>query len=193
LNCKPMPIKSAIMLVVFMLIAAGADSTMAATLKDETLLTPLPKDFKVGFQTERGQMVISEFVPKDETVANWSRMITVQIFHVLKHFDPDTFASGMGKQWKAACAQGEVQKAKDGKENGYNFSLWIFTCPLNPQTQKPENMWLKTISGADSLYSVQYAYRKELNKEMIGPAVDYLRQVMACDNRRSDSPCPKGM
>jgi hypothetical protein len=33
-------------------------------------------------------------------------------------------------------------------------------------------MWLKATSDADSLYSVQYAYRRALTEELIGPAME---------------------
>jgi hypothetical protein len=54
-------------------------------------------------------------------------------------------------------------------------------------------MWLKATSGADSLYIVQYAYRRALDKELIGPAMDYLKRVSVCDARRADRACPAGM
>ncbi len=159
-------------------------------LQDENILTPLPSGFKVAFRTVKGQMTLSEYIPEQETVDDWSRMITVQIFHGMKRDNPDRLAIGLGKLWKSNCADGDAQKIGEGVENGYSFSLWMFTCHLNPNTKKPENMWFKVISGEDALYSVQYAYRKELSKELIGPAVEYLQRVAVCDTRRADRPCP---
>lgn len=172
---------------------AACPSSVVAALQNENLLTPLPSGFKVGFATENSRVTMHEFVPVGETVDDWSRMVTAQIFLGLNNVDPDRFANRLAARWKSGCAGGEAQKIRSGIENGYNFSLWIFTCPLNPGTKKPENMWLKAISGADSLYSVQYAYRRELSKDLIEPAMEYLRKVMVCDTRRADRPCPRGM
>jgi hypothetical protein len=177
------------------LLCTFAASTILATaaLVDETLLTPLPTGFKVGFSTEKGRMTMQEFVPAGETVDAWSSMVTVQVFHGMTNADPDGFAGALGERWKSACPDGSAQKLQSGVENKYPYSLWMFTCPLNPGTRQPENMWQKVIRGADSLYSVQYAYRREVTKELIVPAMEYLRKVAVCDNRHADRACPRGM
>ena len=177
---------------VLLAMATCALSAMAA-LVDETLLTPLPAGFKLGFSAEKGRMTMQEYVPTGETVDAWSSMITVQVFHGMTNADPDRFASALGERWKSVCADGSAGKLQSGAENKYPYSLWMFTCPLNPETRQPENMWQKVISGADSLYSVQYAYRKEVGKELIVPAMEYLRKVAVCDNRHADRACPRGM
>jgi hypothetical protein len=54
-------------------------------------------------------------------------------------------------------------------------------------------MFLKTISGKDSFYDVQYAYRRAATAEMVTPAVRYLSTVRACDTRLPARRCPPGM
>ena len=49
---------------------------------------------------------------------------------------------------------------------------------------------MKVISGADALYSVQYAYRRALADDLAGPATAYLHRVTACDTRDASHPCP---
>jgi hypothetical protein len=51
-----------------------------AQLKDENLLAPMPAGFKVGYQGSNKGLVMQEFVPANETVENWSEMVTAQIF-----------------------------------------------------------------------------------------------------------------
>jgi hypothetical protein len=126
-------------------------------------------------------------------VENWSRLITVQIFHGHANASPDAFADRLATGWKSACAGGQDQKVRDGNENGYPIVVWLYVCPLNPATHKPETMWLKAISGSDSLYAVQYAAREAPSKEMVTPAMEFLRQVMVCDTRRPDRPCPASL
>jgi hypothetical protein len=178
--------------LVLFAMTAGACAAMAA-LRNENLLTPLPDGFKVGFHDANERQSIVEYVPQAETVDDWSRLVTVQIFYGTKDADPDAFAGNLGKKWMSACVGGGARKVTAGAENGYPFSLWMYDCALNPQTHKPETMWLKAMSGADSLYSVQYAARRALSKELIGQAMDYLKRVSLCDARRADRPCPKGM
>jgi hypothetical protein len=184
---------TALCLTLIFFAAVSTPWPASAALQDENLLAPLPAGFKVGFRTTKALMDMSEFVPTDETVDDWSSMITVQIFHNMHMYNPETFATNMSEKWKSACTGGSAQKIRNDIENGYPISLWMFLCPLNPQTKKPENMWLKVISGQDSLYAVQYAYRKELAKELITPAMQYLRQPIVCDTRTADHPCPAGM
>jgi hypothetical protein len=174
-------------------LAAFAAPSMpsAAALQDENLLVSIPNGFQIGKQGDNGPMTGAEYIPQGETVSDWSRMVTVQVFHNMKRFDSNQFAEGVKRQWLAACPGSEVVKSKDGQENGYPFSLWVFACPLNPKTGKPENMFAKFISGNDSFYSIQYAYRSALTKDIIPPTMTYLGGVQACDSRLPDRPCPK--
>jgi hypothetical protein len=174
-------------------VLAASCPSFAGALTQENLIAPLPAGFHVGKQGDAGPMMLAEFIPVGETVQDWSRMVTVQVFHNLHGVDPDGFAEGVKTRWLAACAGSDVRKVKDGVENGYRFSLWIFACPLNTGTGRPENMFTKITSGADSLYSVQYAYRSALTPDLIPPAMQYLRTVLVCDTRLPDRPCPPGM
>ena len=138
-------------------------------------------------------MLGAEYVPHGETVTNWSRMVTVQVFRNMKKVDPDQFADQMRRSWLAACPGSDVQKIKSGQENGYPFLLLVFACPLNTKTGKPENMFAKFIEGDDAFYSIQYAYRSDLTKDNIPPAMTYLGGVRACDTRVPDRSCPSTM
>ena len=165
----------------------------AAAIEGENLLAPMPDDFKVGYHDANDSEAMAEYVPDAETVDNWSRMVTVQIFHKLKGADADVFAGNLAKGWRGACPGGDGRKLTSGVENGYAFSLWAFECPLNPETGKPETMWLKATSGADSLYGVQYAYRSAANEARAAAALSYLKAVSVCDKRHIERPCPAGM
>jgi hypothetical protein len=165
----------------------------AAGLQDENLLTMLPTGFVIGFTANQGPMTIMEYVPRGETVHDWTSMVTVQISHNLQKADPDTFVQAVSKRWIGSCENSGVQKLTSGAENGFPFTLWLMSCPLNPGTQKPENTFFKVISGDDSLYIVQYAFRSNLDPSKITPAMKYLKQVISCDTRRADRPCPAGL
>ena len=173
--------------------AQAVPARPASALQDENLIVPLPAGFKVGFGTRQGQMQITEMVPAGETVQDWSSMVTEQIFYGRRNEDPKTFPTALDAGWRRACPGGSGQELKNVQENGYPVAIWMFLCPLNPATNKPESMWLKVISGADSLYSVQYAYRAAPTREMIPPTMAYLRQVLVCDTRAAPHPCPAGM
>ena len=179
-------------LLVGLCLAPGVGPS-AAGLKDENLLVSMPPSFKVGDSAHQGNMDIQEWVPLGETVNNWTAMITVQIFHGQGGASPKAFVGRVASGWRSACRGGDATDIQEGAENGYGYSFWLFSCPLNPQTGKPENMSIKAVSGADALYSVQYATRRPLTKAFITAGAQYLRQVKVCDNRRPERTCPRGM
>jgi hypothetical protein len=168
---------------------AAVSAASAAPLEDENLLVAVPDGFVSGYQAAQGSMTMQEFVPRGQTVETWSRMVTVQVFHNL-HASPDAFADNLRKGWLGACPGSQVSKIKAGAVNGYAYALWRFTCPLNPSVGKPENMFAKFISGNDSFYSVQYAYRTPFTAKLAPPATAYLGGVSVCDSRLRDRPCP---
>jgi hypothetical protein len=192
---RGVPIKGwtdATVLMALMLAAAGQPAA-AASLKDENLLVVMPEGFKVGFPVSKGPMDMAEYVPSDETVDDWSRMVTIQIFHNPTDADPNDFAGSLGGAWAEACPGGSGEKLSTGTENGFPVALWSYACPLNPAIGKPESMWLKVTGGTDALYSVQYAYRQSATDTLAEPALSYLKSVLVCDTRRDDRACPKGM
>jgi len=49
-------------------------------LENENLLAELPEGFKVDYQGQENNFVISEMVPEGESVNDWTTLITVEIF-----------------------------------------------------------------------------------------------------------------
>ncbi len=160
-------------------------------LVDENLLVNIPDGYKVDFQTKRGKLIMTEMVPREESVQNWTEMVTTQVFLGLTSATPAQFRTLMAKQWVTACPGGSFTPIRQGLENGYPFSLWLQLCPRNPSTGKPENTWLKAIKGNDSFYVVQKAFRFDPTREQITEWMHYFRQVAVCDSRLADRQCPK--
>ena len=169
----------------------GFPSPCLAELTGENLLQNLPNGYKVDFQTKQGNMVLTEMVPRAETAKNWTEMLTTQIFLGMKNATPEQFQVQMAKSWLAACKGGEIASITKGEENGYAFSIWLQTCPLNQSTGKPENTWFKAIKGNDSFYLVQKAFKFAPSKEQVTQWMRYFRSIMVCDTRLADRPCPK--
>jgi len=167
-----------------------ADAQPLSNLRDENVLTPLPTGFGVGAEGDNGPLHTAELIPVGETVQNWTRMITQQTFRGHRSEDPSKWPTSLAVGWKSACPGGAAEEVSKGAQNGYPSSLWRYVCPLNPATKKPETMWMKTMSGADALYTVQYAYRRALSDDMATQATTYLATVSVCDTRTTAHPCP---
>jgi hypothetical protein len=179
-----------VFLGVALLAGVVAGTGVCGQPEGENLLAPMPAGFKVGASNRQPRQLLVEYVPAGETVQDWSRMITTQILFGVRKADPDALAGNMAGGWTRACPGGDARKVHAGAENGYAVSIWMFLCPQNPATGKPETMWMKVISGADSLYGVQYAYRSEATEAIVPPTMAYLKRVMVCDTRSAESKCP---
>lgn len=169
--------------------AALAAAPAAARFVNESLLIAQPDGFKVGFETHKGNMVMHELVPDNQTVNNWTEMLTVQVFYRTR-IDPEKFEADMARRWSASCPNASVAKIASGPDNGYPAMSWQLTCPNNPATGKPELTWFKAIEGNDSFYLVQKAFKFEPSKQQLADWLGYLSKVKVCDTRLPDRQCP---
>jgi hypothetical protein len=162
----------------------------SAQLINENLLAGLPPGYKIGFNDRKGSQLISEMVPQNETVENWTEMVTVQIFFGLK-VTPAEFKARIEKGWAQACPGGEPRPVYDRAERGYATLTWVMACPLNPKTKKPEITWFKAIQGNDSFYVVQKAFKFMPSQDQATQWLRYLNDVAVCDSRLADRACPR--
>src|SRR5262245_39773026 len=75
----------------------------SAQLVDENLLVMPPQGYVQGFQNRSGNTAIMEFVPKGETVENWTEMVTVEIIFGQRALAPKKFRSNMDQLWSRGC------------------------------------------------------------------------------------------
>lgn len=169
------------------LLSLGA--TAHAQLKNENLLVGMPQGFKVGFSDSRNGMNMQEWVPANETVQNWTEMVTVQIFVNRKDLDPVQFLATMEKQWEGACKGSTATPPVTGKVNGYTSATTLLRCPLLASTGKPETTMMKAIRGNDSFYLVQRAVRGVPTASQLDRTKQYLDGVSVCDTRVAARPC----
>ncbi len=159
-------------------------------LENENLLAGVPPGFKIDFQGQENNFVISEMVPEGESINNWTTLITVEIFLGETNTTPEEYQQTLTERWFGACENSETYPIAEGVENGYNFVLWQLYCPLNRSTQTLEYTFLKAIQGNDSFYVVQVAFRHEPSDEEITQWMNYLKDVQVCDSRIPERACP---
>jgi hypothetical protein len=160
-----------------------------AQLKNENLLVGMPQGFKVGFNESRNGMNMQEWVPANETVQNWTEMVTVQIFLNRKDLDPVQFLATMEKQWAGACRGSTATPPATGKTNGYTSATMLLRCPVLASSGKPETTMMKAIKGNDSFYVVQRAVRGVPTQAQLEWTKQYLDGVSVCDTRLAARPC----
>lgn len=159
-------------------------------LENENLLAAIPPGFKIDYEAEQDNMIINEMVPQNQSVNDWTTLVTVQIFMGEKNTTPEQFQENLTQSWLNACQNSETYPVTDGVENGYDFVLWMLYCPLNPSTQQVEYAYVKAIQGNDSFYDVQVAFRYEPSDEDVTYWMNYLRDVIVCDSRIVEQSCP---
>ncbi|HEX7817306.1 hypothetical protein [Dyella sp.] len=168
----------------------AADTPTESGLTGENLLQGLPAGFKIANHGRSATgMELTEMVPQNETVDNWTQMVTTQVYlGVTDYFD--AYKAEMAKRFKDNCQQADVQNIRDGEENGYAFHVWMQSCHQSDVKAKPEITFFKYIQGKDSSYVVQRAFHLEPSRDQVTEAVKYLQQIRVCDSRSKESPCP---
>ncbi|AXX92721.1 hypothetical protein CPU12_02515 [Malaciobacter molluscorum LMG 25693] len=163
----------------------------AQNFKYENIVQTLPNSFKLGFKNynETTHTTLLEFVPSNETVYNWSKMITTIIYHRNINMSAKGYIQYMASLWKKKCQNSFIKILDDGKENGYSYALLMAYCPKNKITNKDEYTYFKAIKGNDSFYSVQKAFSSKPNKQEVINTMKYLKKVFVCDKRLNN--CPK--
>ncbi|SCK13745.1 hypothetical protein [Vogesella sp. LIG4] len=161
-----------------------------AALQNENLVENLPAGYKIDFQTEKDDLVMTEMVPAAQSVHRWDEMLTTQVFLGMHTTTPQDFRDVMVRQWQFSCPGSDYDVLADGRDNGYPFALWYLSCPNNPATGQPELTWFKAIQGHDSFYVIQKAFKFSPSKAQQSEWLQYLRSVQLCDSRLADSACP---
>ena len=189
--CKEPAVPKLLRDVFFGLAASMALGSVAlADLENENLLVSVPPGYKVDFQQNNDNARMTEMVPANESVKNWTEMLTVQVFYRLQNVTPGEFKSRMEKLWSSNCSGSQSKLVKTGVEGGYPSTTWVMICPLNRATSKPENTWFRAIQGADSFYVVQKSFKFTPSKAQENQWLAFLQKVLVCDSRLPDRACP---
>lgn len=166
-----------------------AGAAPSQQMEDENLLHTLPDGYVMANQQRKGDIAITEMIPKGETLDNWSEILTSQIFFNGADLPIDRYKAFIAKQFHDGCDTSETVPIADGVENGYKFAFWLQTCHYDDAAKKPEITWIKMINGNDASYVVQEAFHREPSKEEVVKWSKFFRTVSVCDSRLPDRPC----
>ena len=167
-HMKPLAIST-----VFLLL--GACSGVPSGDGQEDVTNRFPPGWVTGFEDYKDDGDIIEYVPKGETVDNWSQMVTYQTFKSAAGADTEDYLRAIANGAKSACTETKFfLKGVKGKEDGFETSRGLLYCGKNLQTGKGEVTMFKVISGRQALYVGQFAKRTEPFSVESGPGdVDY--------------------
>lgn len=141
--------------------------------------------FVTGFEQEKGPGYIREAVPRGESVHDWSRMITTQRFRgvVTQGTDARVFAGNFSGLWRGSCPGGRVSPPTPLRIANTRGAIELRAdCPRNPQTGKPETMFMRAITGGGDLHVVQVAFRRVATAQDAAFARAHLSSVSLCNS-----------
>ena len=119
---------------------------------------PPPVDgFVVGYQQTAGEQSIEEWVPRGETVQDWSRMVTTLTLGGVS--DPARFLAVLESGWKDGCTGATTSPHRIVVKAGVRSFNGRMDCALNPATEKPETMFYRTFVSRGATHMVQVAFR----------------------------------
>ena len=110
-------------------VLAALPSPAQEILKSERLLVFPEASWQVARRESKPTLTMVEYVPKGETVENWTRMLTVQVFSgdqtPLATWG-ERFRSGFPVRWN--CEPRQLISSVSGRKNGYEWMRFIAIC-----------------------------------------------------------------
>ncbi len=167
-------------------------ANVIAEQEGEILFIKYPEGYSMIRQERVGDTGIAEFVPDNEIDEEWQNKLTSEIHYGGIAASPKQYAQMLVQIVPFECVNGGAEIVSTGKENKYNFALWIEACPKNQQTGFADYKLIKVIEGKDSSYVVKKVWRFEPSLEEIRDWSSYLSNVFVCDTRSKRRPCPEG-
>jgi hypothetical protein len=167
--------------------------------RDERLIVFPDDSWEVGFSDSKPALTMFEFVPKGETVQNWTRLLTVQTFTGNKTPLADwaeRFRSSFPERWN--CDGRKLIPSLSGWKNGYPWMRFIAICNRNPANNLGEMALIHIVRGRENLFIVQRAWRGPPFSQAVAPVPPaefqewqtFMDQVVVCDPRYAENACP---
>ena len=181
MSAKKLPMQGLALTLMFFLVCIAQGQN-----KIENVYLELPPGLEEGFKDGDESFFIQEWVPKGETVNDWSEMLTLTI-QDMPNVDPVEFFNRMADGWEESCPEYGGMLLHEGLENNYPVAVWFLKCPTNPMTNKPEFTYIKGIAGNEHFYTVQLAYAlrsEEITDSTMNYSMGFLKQVIVCDESR---------
>lgn len=158
----------ALALLALPLPAAAKGSAETVPLYDRTLSFTLPADMVRATDKDNGTNRLIEYVPKGETVANWTRLVTIQAYRGLGTSPQPTAQIARQAFYPAACKVGLIYQDNGEKAlaGGLKRSLVLNGCASLPPGAYPkalsgagEQDFILIFRDSDTIYTLNYAVR----------------------------------
>ena len=203
---------SSLLCLLFLLVACSTSSTLQDGMEPsaekepsanrppspERLLAEPPHGWKLIYQINNRTTRLSDFVPADESEADWSTNLSFESFQELIDADPIEILLSEVERDKQRCSFVQHFNLFSGLENGYPASVRLFLCGRDSISGNGEIKMVKAIQGEDYFYFVKMfkqiepfiANEAEFQAEEIAIWSTYLRKISLCNSKNMAHSCP---
>lgn len=166
-----------------------AGSAASAQEPFERVRQPALPGFEQIVREQRPETSLELWVPRGQTLARWTRMVTVQRFTGLaRRTTPVDYLRAVRRSMRAGCREAQLGAISHWALATYpTAQIWV-DCPLNPASNQPEITFMRVIAGYADLYVVHVAVRVR-RRDDLEFARRHLAGVMLCGPTSSEAAC----
>ncbi len=161
---------------------AAAHSPRPTLTPGENLLAATPLGWKLSSKSSGSVDRPVEFVTENQSVANWTRLITVEIRRdgtsLFGYERTETSA------FRTACPEAQIYPPDSVTVSGLPASRFFARAKQCVGLSQPESALFLAVRGKDALYAIHLAWRPYPPTENeLQAAMAYLATVRVCDTR----------
>jgi len=170
-------------------VLALVSAQTALAVEAERLVSPLLKNFVLGYSAANAAQSIREEVPRGESVERWTRMVTTQRFTGLAaRSTPAAYARTIADQTPQACPGAKVSPVAGLTISGRAAARLQVDCPRT-QGGVPESFLLLAVAGDSDMHVRQVAFRGAKTAADLAWAERYLGATVLCRPRDLQVSC----
>jgi hypothetical protein len=187
-----------------LLAAALAWPTLAnaqAQAPNERLLIELPAGWKVGYTAgEAGRFNTVEYVLETETIATWTRLLTIQLFYnATTPIDRYMELMKANFDQQQPCTNTTFTLMRTRQVYGLDAAIAMLVCPSNKNSGLGELTLIQAVRGKEAIYVVQRAMRGPAYTPAAVPIstaefqdwLTFMDKLWVCDPREAMRRCPQ--
>ena len=131
-----------------------AVALIAAPAAAAPLMMPAVPDYVLAHSQKNATGAIAEYVPKGQTVQNYTRMISTNLLGGFGNVPSPELIAEFAKRYVAGCPGGRVAAVQMGKAAGARID-----CTRHPNTGKTETVFARAIPAGADQYIAHVTYR----------------------------------
>ena len=176
---------------------SGARAPVESTYTEgEQLLAQPPAGWLRAGGTTGAMIRTAQFVPEDESAADWTRRITFEALQDEPLPDPLEFLKLIAAEQERACEGFESYPTFAGYENGYESAVHLLLCDRDRETGHALATMVKTIRGNRFFYVITRAKRGSAGsipaeQQEVAAWSLYMKSIRLCDTDDPAHACPE--